>query len=268
MSRPSTPSDPPLQLGQLPSGPFSYTDEGAGPVVVTCAGYPGGPGDFRWLAPALGPDIRVIRLAMPGFGQTPLSTEPGHDLLSRACFIARVVEALELEDVLMVGHSMGGGLAGMATVELGRRVRGLGLICSIGPVPHPSVRGQRMERLSRWVERPVAGWPLRQLLPQAFARMGFPPRWSMEQLIHTVHCAGALHFPDWAERIPRIPCPTLVAWGLDDPLIPPELSEMLAEAAPKGPRLPFPTGGHSIQKHHAVELGTALRQMHGLAQLP
>lgn len=269
MARPETPSDPPIQVATMASGRFSYTDEGDGPVVVAVPGYPGGPRDFRWLAPALGADVRVVRLAMPGFEQTPLTTEPGTGLLERARFIARAVEALDLPDVLMVGHSMGGGLAGMATVELGTRVRGLGLICSIGPIAHPSVRGPGVQRVSRMIRRPVIGWPVRKMLPGGFRRMGFPPRWNLAQLTHTIHCAAALHFPDWAAHIDQLHCPTLVSWGEDDPLVPASISRMLAERAPDGPRLPFDDGGHSIQKHHSVELGFSLRQMLDLpGQLP
>jgi len=248
----------------MDTGPFSYTDEGEGPVVVTVPGYPGGPRDFRWLAPALGPDVRVIRLAMPAFEQTPLATEPGTGLVERARYVARAVAALDLEEVVLVGHSMGGGVGGIAAVLLGERVTGLGLICSIGPIPHPMVRGPRLKRVSRMVERPVLGWPVRKMLPGGFRRMGFPPRFSMEQLIHTIHCAAALDFTEWSSRIPQLRCPTLVAWGDDDPLIPSTISRMLANQAPDGPRLAFAEGGHSIQKHHANELARAIRGLHGL----
>ena len=264
LTRPTQPSDPTLRTATLPTGPFSYTDEGRGPVVVTVSGYPGGPRDFRWLAAALGSDVRVIRLAMPAFGQTPLGTEPRVDIISRARFVVRAVEALGLTDVLLVGHSMGGGLAGIAALELGARVRGLALLCSIGATPHPGVEARSLSILHGLIHLPVVGWAVRQTLPRLFERLGFPRRWSIPQLAHTIDCAVALDFAHWAKRIPQLPCPTLVAWGEDDPIIPVSIARALAANAPDGPRIAFPDGGHNIQKHHAVELATALRAMLGL----
>lgn len=268
MSRPAEPTDPHLQLTTMSTGPFSYTDDGDGPVVVTVSGYPGGPRDFRWLATALGSDVRMVRLAMPCFGQTPLATEPATDLLGRARFVARAVEALELSDVTLVGHSMGGGLAGMAAVELGSRVRALGLLCSIGPIAHPTVRGRRIRVFERLLRVPVLGWPLRRSLPTVFGRIGFPPVWSEAQLLHTMACAADLDFTQWADRMDQLRCPTLVAWGEDDPLVPADISRSLAARVPAGPRLAFADGGHSIQKHHAVEIAAELRGMMGLSPRP
>lgn len=264
MTRPARPSDPPLQRADLPAGPFSYTDEGSGPAVVAVPGYPGGPRDFRWLAPALGADLRLIRLCMPGFGETPLSTEPAVDLVTRARFVAAAIDALGLPEVLVVGHSMGGALAGLAATELDTAVRGVALLCSIGPTPHPGVRDPRLHHLRRVARWPAVGWAVRRSLPAIFEHMGFPRRWSIPQLLHTLDCAAGLDFAPWAERIPTLPAPTLVAWGQDDPLIPTPIAEALAQRAPAGPRLAFPSGGHNIQKHHAVEIAAAIRGMLGL----
>jgi len=261
MTTPTAPSDPDILVGTSSTGPFSYTDQGEGPVVVAVPGYPGGPRDWRWLAPALGADVRFIRLAMPGFEQTPLSTNPATSIAGRADFVAASVEALDLQDVLLLGHSMGGALAGMASLRLKERVKGLGLVCSIGPTAHPSVRGNHMKVTSRLLRRPITGWPFRAFLPRGFEIMGFPRRWNLDQLMHTVDCAAALDFPSWADAIDALDVPTLVAWSDDDPLIPADISLALSERAPDGPRLPFPTGGHNIQKFQAIELADGIRKM-------
>lgn len=248
-------------LGTSSSGPFSYTDEGQGTVIVAVSGYPGGPRDWRWLAAALGPQVRFIRLAMPGFEQTPLSTNPATSMAGRADFVADCVEALDLHDVMLLGHSMGGALAGMASLRLGDRVRALGLVCSIGPTPHPGVRGRHMRVSSALQRRPWLGWPLRAIMPKAFELLGFPRRWSLEQLMHTVDCAADLDFDSWAAAIDRLAVPTLVAWSDDDPLIPVDISLALADRAPDGTRMPFATGGHNIQKFQAIELAAGIHAM-------
>jgi len=109
---------------------------------------------------------------------------------------------------------------------------------------------------------------VRRSLPLIFDQMGFPRRWSIPQLSHTIDCAAALDFAPWAARISELPGATLVAWGEDDPLIPTDIARTLAELAPDGPRLVFPDGGHNIQKHHAVEIAGELRTMLGLSSVP
>ena len=52
--------------------------------------------------------------------------------------------------------------------------------------------------------------------------------------------------------------PTLVAWARDDRLIEAEIFDELSPKAPDGPRLPFDTGGHNIQKSQASELADAI----------
>lgn len=260
MSTPASPSDPRTRQGSLSTGPFSFTDEGdrQGPVVLAVPGYPGGTRDYRWLAPALDPGLRLIRIDMPAFGQTPLSTCPATDIAGRAAYVAEILERLDLEKVVLVGHSMGGAIAGSAAALAPERVGGLALLASIGPRPHPTVAHGEPARFVRLVTGRLTGPVLRPLLPRFFELAGFPRRWDRPQLIHTLRCAADLDFPAWAATLRALELPTLVAWAEDDPLIPTAISEELAAAAPRGPRFGFSEGGHNIQKFQAVELGAAI----------
>ncbi len=273
MSTPATPSDPRTRRGRLSTGTFSYTDEGdpKGRVVLAVPGYPGGTRDYRWLAPALlTPDcgLRLLRIDMPGFGDTPLATAPAVDIPGRATFVAEILERLDLDNVLLIGHSMGGALAGTAASLVPDRVSALGLLASLGPVAHPTVDHGRPARIMGLIDGRWTGRLTRPTLPWMFERMGFPRRWDPDQLAHTLRCAAALDFPEWAQTVKALQLPTLVAWATDDPLIPPALSQALADAAPAGPRLTWPTGGHNIQKSHAVELGKALRELAATTTAP
>ena len=108
--RPERPSDP-RQMGvQTPSGPVVYTDEGSGPVVVALHGVPGGTRDWRWLAAALDGRVRLIRIGLPGMGETPLETEPGTSFDARARVVLQVLDALEIGRATWIGHSMGAGI--------------------------------------------------------------------------------------------------------------------------------------------------------------
>ena len=55
---------------------LAYTDEGTGPVVLAIHGCPGSVRDWRWLGHPLASHFRLIRLDLPGFGETPLGHSP------------------------------------------------------------------------------------------------------------------------------------------------------------------------------------------------
>lgn len=220
--------------------------------MVCVHGYPGGPRDYRYLAPRI-LGCRVIRLSLPGQGITPLDTEPDPAVLPRARFIQDFLEAMDLNDVVLVGHSMGGGLVSTAANE---RVRAVALLASLGLRPHKGYHD-----MPRWLP-PLAESPLwhliRPIARQGFRKAGFPSYYSDDTLRHTLRCAGGVDFGLIAQAHRSLNVPTLVAWSVDDPLIEPEIPRELIEVVPAGPRLEYQTGGHNIQKDHAEELGAAI----------
>lgn len=264
MPPPPLPSDPPRRRGTLPGGrAFAFTDEGEGPVVLAVHGIPGSARDFRWLAPAL-PGVRLVRLDLPGFGETPLASGPGASLVERGAFVAAAAQALGLERYALLGHSMGGGVAIAAAAQRPEPVTALALVSSIGLRPHRAFRRVRAPgAVATALGLPLVGGPLRALVRRAFVTMGFSPLVTGAEVAHTLRCIAGTRFEDQAAHVKRLRAPTLLAWADDDAFIEPEVFEALAAALPEGPRLRWPTGGHNPQKGHALELGAAVRRLVG-----
>jgi pimeloyl-ACP methyl ester carboxylesterase len=93
-----------VSTAHLRKGPFTYTDEGAGEVVVALHGLPGSVRDWRWLAPALA-GVRLVRIDQPGFGGTPLQTEPDSSLAARTRFVLAALAALAIDRFVVLGPS-------------------------------------------------------------------------------------------------------------------------------------------------------------------
>ncbi len=256
--RPDAPSDPRVLGLDTARGPVVYTDEGAGPVVVALHGAPGGTRDWRWLGAALGDRVRLIRVALPGLGETPLFTEPRTSFAARAELVFEALDTLGVERAHWIGHSMGGGICVAAAHGQRSRVAGVGLLASLGLRPHRGLEASRPRLSWRLVSFPVLGLALRPLVPRVFEAFGFPRGVPMEVLLHCLHLAADADVPAHAERVRTLPVPALVAWTDDDPLIAPAISQDLADAAPSGPRLRWPDGGHFFLKTRAVELADAL----------
>ena len=102
---------PYVKVGQENSGSIDlhYTDQGSGQPVVLIHGYPLSARAWDKQVPVLLDDgRRVITYDRRGFGQ---SSQPatGYDYDTFAADLNALLEALDLHDVALVGHSMGTG---------------------------------------------------------------------------------------------------------------------------------------------------------------
>jgi pimeloyl-ACP methyl ester carboxylesterase len=253
----NAPSDPAKRSVELETGAASYTDEGEGTPIVAVHGLPGSARDFRWLAPELSPHARFVRVDLPGFGQTPVSTEPDPSPLGRARFVASVVRALELDRPLLLGHSMGAVVGSAAAEQEPDLFRALALISSPGVRPHTALRRIPAKSVHRLLSRKYVGPALAPLLRWTFARGGFRGHRD-DELYRTIECVAATSIPEHAARVRRLSLPTLVSWCDDDPLIEADIAREFADTCPPGPRLHFEEGGHNPQKTHAAELAERL----------
>lgn len=238
---------------------FRYFDEGEGPpTFVLVHGLPGSARDFRWLSPLLATEARAIRMELPGFGSTPLETEPSADVLPRARFVLHCVDALRLERPILVGHSMGGVVcAGAASIAPGR-IAGLALIASPGLRVHRGFRQLPRHALSAVLRLPGMSRGLRRPLAAGFRRSGFRHS-THEERVHTLHCVARTSIPEHAARLRSLRMPLFHAFCEDDPLVEPAVTAHTATVL-GGEVLRFATGGHNPQKHDAIELANELVQ--------
>ncbi len=84
-----------------------YTDEGSGPVILMLHGWKDSLHSFDAFAPELSKTHRVVRLDMPGFGQSdmPKGTWGVSEYVE---FVKSFIAKLGLEVDVILGHSFGG----------------------------------------------------------------------------------------------------------------------------------------------------------------
>jgi len=253
---PDIPSSAETQYLEMAGGAVAYTDEGSGPVLICIHGIPGSKRDFRWLAPALVPHLRVIRIDLPGFGNTPRALHPGPHANSMAEFIWQFLEGMHLTKVTILGHSLGGVIAARAATD--NRVNALVLLSSAGPFSHRGHYPKTYHLIDPLTRYWATRWFIIILGRQALKIAGFHSAFSDENIITGIQCAASIVFTKHAETIKTINKPTMVAWARDDKMVEPCVSDALVNIAPNGPRLEFNEGGHNIQKTKAIEIGETL----------
>lgn len=139
----------------------------------------------------------------PGFG----GSQPGEvvpQLAAQARILAALLEGEE--PAIVVGHSLGGPIAGRIAMDYPSRVRGLLLIA---PSVAPSLEAPRWyNEVARW------SW-MRGLIPDVML-------WSNDEL-YGLQAELRLLEPGWA----RLQLPVYVVQGLDDRLVYPETADYL-----------------------------------------
>lgn len=211
--------DPEVHGVRLPDGTrLAYRTWGdpAAPPVVLLHGRGGSSTDWAHIAESLAASRRVYAPDLRGHGLSDWSGEYGYARLARD--VLEFLDAIGLQRVELIGHSMGGGVAYQAAqAQSGRVAR---LVLEDPPPPFP-LRPPRLPQ-----ERPA---------PEELRTLGFdwdliPP--TDEDLNHPD--------PAWAARLGAITAPTLVLSGGPASFVSEENLRLLAELVPAGRLVTIP----------------------------
>ena len=95
---------------QGPQGQLHYRDAGSGDPILLLHQTPRSLDEFAELQPLLARNHRVVAMDMVGFGASPPAPRP-HTIEAMASGAISLIEALDLHDVVVVGHHTGAAVA-------------------------------------------------------------------------------------------------------------------------------------------------------------
>ncbi len=157
-------------FAKLGSTRLHYVDQGQGPAIVMIHGIAGNLQNFTYgLATPLAQTHRVICIDRPGYGYSKRSFNADTSLEAQADIIVSLLDHLQIESAVFVGHSLGGTISLAAAQRHPDRVRALALIAPLTHLPEAHLPAFKALDLPSPLIRFILGWTL--AIPGTLYRM-------------------------------------------------------------------------------------------------
>ncbi|MDL1902092.1 alpha/beta hydrolase [Anaerolineae bacterium CFX9] len=167
-------------------------------------------------------------------------------------------DALEIEQALIAGHSMGGAIALQMALDAPNRVRGLILI---GTGAHLPVNPALLEALQFSPETgklKIMRWSAAPGTPEAMVeQVNQTLRETPGEVLYAAFAAVSRF--DVRDRLAAITAPSLIVCGSRDVMTPPALSEELLERLPHARLVMIEGGGHQVINEQPAEAASAVK---------
>jgi pimeloyl-ACP methyl ester carboxylesterase len=109
-----------------------YYEGGQGPTILLLHGFDADKSVWLQTAKLLTPHFHLIIPDLPGWGESSRDTGASYNIDAQAARLDSFVQTLGLQRFLLVGHSVGGAIAGVYASEHPEHVAGLALVDAFG----------------------------------------------------------------------------------------------------------------------------------------
>jgi branched-chain amino acid transport system permease protein len=208
---------------QLSDFEMHYVERGQGDeTLVLVAGFISTQRWWRPILERLPAGFRAYALDMRAAGGSE-QIESGHTVARYAADVHEFVEAMGLSRFVLVGHSMGGGVAMQYALDHQDRLKALMLVNPLAPY------GMRIDQATTdWIHS-VQGQAAGQRMMLLGGHGAPPPEEDLEELVADAVAWGKAIYRgimddmarfDLSDRLDELKVPTLVTWGDRDRVIP------------------------------------------------
>jgi len=242
-----------------------YTDQGTGTPVVLIHGWPLSHEMWDYqLAELPKHNLRVIAYDRRGFGKST-QTWDGYDYDTMADDLKAVLDELDLQNVTLVGFSMGGGeVARYMSRHGGARVSRVAFVSSVTPYMlktdsnpdgveqsvfqeiYDGLQKDRADFLQTFAKKFYGNSLVSHPASDAQLQGDFARAYVASQKA-TIDCAHAFAETDFRDDLAHITVPTLIIHGDEDKTVPIEVSgERTAEALPNAHYIVYEGHAHGL----------------------
>lgn len=231
-------------------------------------------GSFVWndFAPKLTAHCKVVAIDLRGHGESDHDPASHYTLEKHVQDITRVIDELQSEDLVLVGHSLGGDVATRIAPKLGARLRALVIVDS-GPngddemaryLQNELREGHRVygkvEEYTNWLKSRrylTPGAVLERLAAASLIATldGYRPRCDVGVLDMITSDKDQSW---WFPTLGQVNAPLLIVRGMASAGLPKGVAEAMRAEAPKGELVTIPCAGHAVMNDNVEGFAEAV----------
>ncbi|WP_417516335.1 alpha/beta fold hydrolase [Marinobacter sp.] len=232
-----------IAVGDLDIAYLRNSEANKGDTIVLVHGFGANKDNWTRLAHELTDDFNVYAIDLPGHGESSKPLDLGYRLEEQVSHLARILEALGINRMHMMGNSMGGAITALYAASYPAQIKTAVLFDPAGILQFESalvdlvVAGDNplipskpgdFERLMDFAleEKPFVPWPILGVMEER----AIANREVNEIIFAAIRDAG--FEPDFRNTITRIESPVLVVWGKEDRVIDYRNGEVFVDAIP------------------------------------
>jgi pimeloyl-ACP methyl ester carboxylesterase len=219
-----------ITVGELDIAYLRNIEMNSGDTIVMIHGFGANKDNWTRMARELTDTFNVYAIDLPGHGESSKPLDLGYRLDQQVAHLARILQALGITEMHMMGNSMGGAIAALYAATYPEQIKTALLFDPAGILEYgselfdlvvagdnpliPSKPGD-FERLMDFAleKKPFIPWPVLGVMEdQALANQ------TINEVIFSA-IRDASFEPDFRTTIARIEDPVLVVWGKEDRVI-------------------------------------------------
>ncbi|MCF4010834.1 alpha/beta fold hydrolase [Rheinheimera sp. UJ63] len=224
---------------------------------------------------ALKDQRRVIRFDLPGFGLTGPSADNNYSIENYARIVIALLDELQLEQVVIVGNSLGGNVAWATAVLYPQRIKKLVLVDASGyPNQAQSVpigfMIARIPLLNKLMEQVLPRSVIESSVKNVYGDPALVTAELIDRYFELTTRAGnrqalsqrlrQTQTESLVNRIKDLKLPTLIIWGDRDRLIPPAMADRFHQDIVGSQLVRFNRLGHVPQEEDPSSTVTVFKQ--------
>jgi 2-hydroxymuconate-semialdehyde hydrolase len=246
---------------------MAYADLGEGPPVLLLHGFP--TSSFLWRREAwlLAQRMRVIAPDFLGYGRSAMPADADLSEPAQAGYVRELLDRLDVRELAVVGHDLGGAVAQMLALDEALDVRALALLDSACFDAWP-VEGVRMlqaaaaeQETAEFAEEVVRlvfelGVAHRDRMDESALQSYIEP-WTRDPgaLFRAARAITGSGLAGREAELAALAIPVLIVWGEDDPFLEAELAERLGDALPGSAVALLPGCSHFVTEDAPQTVG-------------
>ncbi|SHK72791.1 alpha/beta fold hydrolase [Maribacter aquivivus] len=240
----------------ITEGGFKYIEKGEGKPIIILHGLMGGLSNFEGVNTYFPPKgYKVIIPELPLYSMPMLKTT----VKNFAKYLKKFIDYKELEDVILLGNSLGGHIGLLHTKLYPAKVKALVITGSSGLYESAMGDGYPKRGDYEFIKKKAQDVfydpevATKEIVDEVFATVN-----DRVKLVKTLAIAKSAIRHNMAQDLPKMKTPTCIIWGKNDTVTPPDVAELFDELLPNSDLFWLDKCGHAPMMEHPDEFNTIL----------